>query len=88
MESEKALKELCLKCEKEIGKRKVACPCRSISNEYCAEYESIKNDLELLKILRKYLIVSNSGLIGLDWVSFFNSRKDNKRVKELLNNEE
>ena len=48
MNSEKALKELCSKCEHESGKRKVACPFRSISNEYCDEYESIKNDLELL----------------------------------------
>lgn len=88
MKSEKALKELCAHCEIEKGKRKVACPFRSISNEYCDEYESIKNDLELLKILKKYLIVSKSGLIGLDWVAFFNCRKDNKRVKELLNYEE
>ena len=54
MTSKKALKSICLECEKEKGVNKVACPFRSISNDYCEEFETIKKDLEVLEILKNY----------------------------------
>ena len=53
MISKEALKNICLECEKEKGKNKTACPFRSISNDYCEEYEKIKKDLEVLEILKR-----------------------------------
>ena len=52
MTSKEALKNICLECEKEKGKNKIACPFRSISNDYCEEYEKIKKDLEILNIIK------------------------------------
>ena len=53
MASKEALKSICLECEREKGKNKIACPFRSISNEYCEEYDTIEKDLERLEILEK-----------------------------------
>lgn len=46
---EEALKSICDKCYVEMGKRQVACPFRSISNEYCEEYEIVKESIEKAK---------------------------------------
>ena len=61
MTSKEALKNICLECEKEKGKNKTACPFRSISNDYCEEYEKIKNDLEVLEILKKHIEINMYG---------------------------
>ena len=53
MKSKEALKSICLECEREKGKNKIACPFRSISNEYCEEYDTIEKDLERLESLEK-----------------------------------
>ena len=53
MASKEALKSICLECEREKGKNKIACPFRSISNEYCEEYDTIEKDLERLESLEK-----------------------------------
>ena len=53
MTSKEALKSICLKCEREKGKNKIACPFRSISNEYCEEYDTIEKDLDRLEKLEK-----------------------------------
>ena len=53
MTSKKALKSICLECEKEKGVNKVACPFRSISNDYCEEFEIIEKDLEILECFKK-----------------------------------
>ena len=53
MISKEALKSICLECEREKGKNKIACPFRSISNEYCEEYDTIEKDLERLESLEK-----------------------------------
>ena len=52
MTSKKALKSICLECEKEKGVNKVACPFRSISNDYCEEFEIIKKELKALEIIK------------------------------------
>ena len=53
MKSKEALKSICLECEREKGKNKIACPFRSISNEYCEEYDTIEKDLDRLESLEK-----------------------------------
>lgn len=53
MNSKEALKNICSKCEEEKWKNKVLCPFRSISSDYCEEYETIEKDLEVLEILKK-----------------------------------
>ena len=37
---DEALKKICLECEKSMGKMQIACPYRSISNEYCYRKQS------------------------------------------------
>ena len=53
MNSKEALKNICSKCEEEKWKNKIRCPFRSISSDYCEEYETIEKDLEVLEILKK-----------------------------------
>ena len=53
MTSKEALKSICLECEREKGKNKIACPFRSISNEYCEEYDTIEKDLDRLESLER-----------------------------------
>lgn len=53
MTSKEALKNICSKCEEEKWKNKIRCPFRSISSDYCEEYETIEKDLEVLEILKK-----------------------------------
>lgn len=65
MKSKEALKSICLECEREKGENKIACPFRSISNEYCEEYDSIKKDLDLLS----RLVVEN-GLLKKDLIDY------------------
>ena len=52
MTSKEALKSICLKCEKAKGVNKVACPFRSISNDYCDEFEIIEKELKALEIIK------------------------------------
>ena len=66
MTSKEALKNICLECEKEKGKNKTACPFRSISNDYCEEYEKIKKDLEILEILKKHIEINMYGTDSRD----------------------
>ena len=58
-----ALKNICNHCEKQMGKRMVACPFRSISNEYCEEYETIKNSLKALEIIKDKNVITHFILI-------------------------
>lgn len=57
MSSLEALKRICNDCEKKMAINKIRCPFRSISNEYCKEYELIKKDLEILEIFKKHITV-------------------------------
>ena len=49
MKSNEALKSICLECEREKGKNKIACPFRSVSNEYCEEYDLMGKYIILVK---------------------------------------
>ena len=80
------LKSICLECERYKGKIQVACPFRSISNEYCDEYETIKKDLEVLNILKKHIYSSDSSIsIILDDLRNYD---DFQKIKEWLENEQ
>lgn len=57
MNSLRALRSICYECEKNMVRNETRCPFRSISNEYCEEYELIKKDLEILEIFKKNLSV-------------------------------
>lgn len=85
---DKALKKICLECERLMGKRQVACPYRSISNEYCEEYEEIKEKLELLDIIKNNSIITESNQIleiNVE-LSKYNQEKEIKKIKNYLKN--
>ena len=96
MTSEEALKNICLECEKEKGKNKTACPFRSISNDYCEEYEKIKKDLEVLEILKRsifnkeiYKYTLDEKLKGQKFmtIGIFIRGDDINEIKEWLEND-
>lgn len=43
-----ALNAICAECQQDKGKIQVACPWRSISGDYCEEYETIKRCIDRL----------------------------------------
>ena len=43
-----ALNAICAECQQDKGKIQVACPWRSISGDYCEEYETLKRSIERL----------------------------------------
>ena len=57
MNSLKALRSICYECEKNMAINKTRCPFRSISNEFCKEYNLIKKDLEVLEIFKNNISV-------------------------------
>lgn len=57
MNSLEALRNICYECERHMSISKIRCPFRSISNEFCEEYDLIKKDLEILEILKKSTII-------------------------------
>ena len=59
MNSLEALKNICSKCEEEKWKNKIRCPFRSISSDYCEEYETIEKDLEVLEILKNNIKIED-----------------------------
>ena len=88
MTSKKALKSICLECEKEKGVNKVACPFRSISNDYCEEFEIIEKDLEVLEILKKYLYYDNkTHFIKMKQIRKSTFNFDYEDLKEWLEDE-
>lgn len=82
----KELDKMCTNCEKGLAYKRIRCPFRSISNEYCDEYEKIKKKLEVLELLKKYYKSdgwSNGGVIEF-WKM---SNTELKEIKECLKNE-
>ena len=89
MTSEEALKSMCNHCVKlNIKGGIIGCPFRNISNDYCGEFETIKKDLEVLKILKRHSTI----LDDEDWDSnIFNgidyeylADEERKVIKEWL----
>ena len=58
MNSVEALRNICYECERDMSISKIRCPFRSISNEFCEEYELIKKDLEILEIIKKHKLLN------------------------------
>lgn len=89
MNSKEALRNICYECERHMSISKIRCPFRSISNEFCEEYDLIKKDLEILEILKEhydvnFLEVSPNYFVGY---SIYEDNKDLKKVKEWLEND-
>lgn len=84
---DEALKKICLECERLMSEKQVACPWRSISNEYCQEYETIKEKLEILDIIENNSIVIESNQTLEINVELFkcNQEQDIKKIKRYLN---
>ena len=50
MTSIEALKKLCDNCEQKMLHNNQRCPFRSISNDYCEEFEIIEKDLSFVEL--------------------------------------
>lgn len=96
MTSKEALKKICIECEREMGKNRVACPFRSISNEYCNEYDKVANDLEALDILKRKLVIEiGRDLVNLkedkeqecDYTCIIVNQQERELLKEMLEND-
>ena len=89
MNSKEALKSMCNHCEKlSIRDGFIGCPFRNISNDYCEEFETIKKDLELLGILKKYLYYDNkTHFIKMKQIRKSTFNFDYEDLKEWLGND-
>ena len=64
MNGKDVLLEMCSQCERRMAEHNQRCPFRSISNDYCEEYEKVKESLDLLDWLIENMMVAE-GLIEL-----------------------
>ena len=92
MSSLDALRSICYECEKNMAINKTRCPFRSISNEFCKEYELIKKDLEILEIIKKWSFIQESYKEGYGPYTKFHciihtieTEEDFEKIKEWLN---
>lgn len=53
MTGKEALKQMCENCESGFTAKGQRCPFRSISNDYCDEYEAVKKELDQLDYYRQ-----------------------------------
>lgn len=84
MGSKELLNNMCNMCEKKMLEDKKLCPWRRISNDYCDEYENIKQYLDKLEEQVSTLDNSvNNLLLDLDIAKEENNKL--KKVIEILN---
>ena len=90
MTSKETLKELCKGCEYALSLSKQRCPFRSISNDYCDEYNDLLKDLEILELLKQLLkgakILKKNEIDISKYVAIITD-STSKELKELLENE-
>lgn len=86
MTSLEALRNICYECERHMSISKIRCPFRSISNEFCEEYNLIKKDLEMLEILKKHYDFTSPLEYFIEFF-IYNSDEDFEKVKEWLKND-
>lgn len=101
MTSKECLRSMCLNCEKEKATRYQRCPFRSISNDYCEEYETIEKELDRLERVEKltHLIYAQRKALKIEfdmWCKKNNADKNDKtnvitwllciKLKEVLEN--
>ena len=92
MTSKDALKSMCNHCEKlSIRNGFIGCPYRNISNDYCEEFETIKKDLEVLEIIKKWSFIQENYKDGYGTFTQFlcnihtiGMKKDFNKIKEWL----
>ena len=97
MNSLMALRGICYECEKNMTINKTRCPFRSISNEFCKEYELIKKDLEIAQILKNSMNVEtetfendNNEVEEYEYIAFndwdldIENKEDYNKIKEWL----
>ena len=95
MTSKEALKSMCNHCEKlSIRDGFIGCPFRNISNDYCEEFETIKKDLEILEIIKKWSFIQENYKDGYGTFTQFlcnihtiGMKKDFNKIKDWLENE-
>ena len=94
MTSLEALRNICYECERHMSISKIRCPFRSISNEFCEEYDLIKKDLEILEIIKKWSFIGEGYKEGYGPYNKFQCiihtvgmEEDFKKIKEWLENE-
>lgn len=80
MGSKELLNNMCNMCEKKMLEDKKLCPWRRISNDYCDEYENIKQYLDKLEEQVSTLDNSVNNLaLDLDI-----AREENNKLKKLI----
>lgn len=80
MGSKELLNNMCNMCEKRMLEDKKLCPWRRISNDYCDEYENIKQYLD--KLEEQVSILDNSvNNLALDLDI---AREENNKLKKLI----
>jgi len=95
MNSKEALKSMCNHCEKlSIRAGFIGCPYRCISNDYCEEFETIKKDLEILEIIKKWSFIQENYKDGYGTFTQFlcnihtiGMKKDFNKIKDWLKDE-
>ena len=87
MTSKEALRNMCENCEKEKGARKQRCPFRSISNDYCDEYETIEKDLKYKDLLFEFIDLLEKEPIHSSYM-IKDLKTIKKKIKELENDKE
>ena len=55
MTGKETLNELCKDCERHLNLSQKRCPFRSISNDYCDEYNDLLKKLDILDVLKTHL---------------------------------
>ena len=92
MNSKESLKNICSKCEEEKWKNKIRCPFRSISSDYCEEYETIEKDLKMLEILKEHVAINkciydDAKMINCIEIVILEGDMNYSKIKEWLEND-
>lgn len=85
MNSLRALRSICYECEKNMIRNETRCPFRSISNEYCEEYELIKKDLEKLEKIKEIITLEASYVKTYSRYDRESIIKNFEKITEILN---
>lgn len=78
MTAKEKLKNICSKCEIAKGKRQIACPFRSIDNEYCDDYDIIKQSLDRLEKLEKVIEILKKKKVNIYHIWAFDNYQQYK----------
>lgn len=88
MESKEALKQICTVCERHLGLSQKRCPFRSISNEYCDEYNGLLKDLDKLEKYDKAKELIKKKKVYVIYVFYISRKYARELWLPLYNNKE